>query len=251
MALFTNKYPYTDFHELNLDWIIEQVQTVTELVNDINKRAVTKGYLEQQLALYNSNLSIQINANRKYIDDEVERLNYSMAELNAAIDVLYKVMLDHQKLIDSQIQQMYIDLLKYIDEHIATITQLYVKSPITGKLTDIQTVLDDIWNRLLAIGALTATEYDNLELTANAYDYQFIQAIQYDSGGKWIFFPRLYQTITSPFDGKKTYIKEVIYQLADLHKEGITAEAYDERNIEANVYDSIRISAYTYDWHGI
>lgn len=32
MPNFFNKYPYTDFHELNLDWVLEQVKTNTETV---------------------------------------------------------------------------------------------------------------------------------------------------------------------------------------------------------------------------
>lgn len=31
---FINKYPYTDFHELNLDWILNMVQSVVKQVND-------------------------------------------------------------------------------------------------------------------------------------------------------------------------------------------------------------------------
>ena len=30
MSDFLNKYPYTDFHELNLDWVIERVKKLTE-----------------------------------------------------------------------------------------------------------------------------------------------------------------------------------------------------------------------------
>ena len=30
MSDFYNKYPYTDFHELNLDWVIARVKKLTE-----------------------------------------------------------------------------------------------------------------------------------------------------------------------------------------------------------------------------
>lgn len=31
---FINKYPYTDFHELNLDWILQMVESIVKQVND-------------------------------------------------------------------------------------------------------------------------------------------------------------------------------------------------------------------------
>ena len=33
---FVNKYPYTDFHELNLDWCIRTIKTLFESVKDID-----------------------------------------------------------------------------------------------------------------------------------------------------------------------------------------------------------------------
>ena len=32
---FINSYPYTDFHEMNLDWIITQVESLTTKVDNI------------------------------------------------------------------------------------------------------------------------------------------------------------------------------------------------------------------------
>lgn len=31
---FIDKYPYTDFHELNLDWILDKIKSVEKTVND-------------------------------------------------------------------------------------------------------------------------------------------------------------------------------------------------------------------------
>ena len=32
---FINQYPYTDFHELNLDWVINEIQTLQTKVDNI------------------------------------------------------------------------------------------------------------------------------------------------------------------------------------------------------------------------
>lgn len=37
MSIF-NKYPYTDAHELNLDWILAKMQEVNTLVSEIRKK---------------------------------------------------------------------------------------------------------------------------------------------------------------------------------------------------------------------
>ena len=39
---FINQYPYTDFHELNLDWTINEVQTLQTKVDEIMSDAVLK-----------------------------------------------------------------------------------------------------------------------------------------------------------------------------------------------------------------
>ena len=52
MAFF-NKYPYTDFHELNLDWCINQVKLLVEEIKKIDEwqESVQKQY-EELLAWY-------------------------------------------------------------------------------------------------------------------------------------------------------------------------------------------------------
>ena len=39
---FINSYPYSDFHEMNLDWIITQVESLTTKVDEIMSDAVLK-----------------------------------------------------------------------------------------------------------------------------------------------------------------------------------------------------------------
>ena len=36
MPGFFNKYPYTDFHELNLDWLLEHYSDLVNQLNEIN-----------------------------------------------------------------------------------------------------------------------------------------------------------------------------------------------------------------------
>ena len=51
-----NKYPYTDFHELNLDWILKEMQSLQEQMDGLLAKAIeeatkaAKEYVDEQLA---------------------------------------------------------------------------------------------------------------------------------------------------------------------------------------------------------
>ena len=55
--------------------------------------------------------------------------------------------------------------------------------PTTGAISPLQVVIDNLYNSGRD-DALTATEYDGLELTATAYDAYALSAIDYDQHGK-------------------------------------------------------------------
>ena len=63
--------------------------------------------------------------------------------------------------------------------------QITVFDPTSGELNDLQSTLDNMYGATRE-EALTATEYDALELTATAYDAYEITAFNYDRYGKTI-----------------------------------------------------------------
>ena len=69
MSDFYNKYPYTDFHELNLDWVIERVKQLTE--DWISTKEAWEGTEADWQELYNyvhdyfNNLDVQDEINAK------------------------------------------------------------------------------------------------------------------------------------------------------------------------------------------
>ena len=78
----------------------------------------------------------------------------------------------------------------YLGEPIGKIDEVEVGAiniynPLTGTIDPIGTVIDDLYNQL-RYNAITATEYDGLELTATTYDGYMITANNFDLNGKSI-----------------------------------------------------------------
>lgn len=59
---FNNRYPYTDFHELNLDWFLEEFKKVTDKVTDLD---ATVQQFTEFVTNYFDNLDVQQEINNK------------------------------------------------------------------------------------------------------------------------------------------------------------------------------------------
>lgn len=191
---FINQFPYSDFHEMNLDWLIKKTKelqdTTTWLVDEFNKIEVLTE--EQIQAMINS----AIAANNLVIAQQ-------LADLKAQITTEYQgwvqaqinqltIYIDNQDvyyngLAQNYANQAYLDAKAYIDAEVIDYTMMI--NPITGEYEDVRNVVDDIVSYFHTADALTAGEYDALELTASAYDAYEISAYDYDFSGKTILNP--------------------------------------------------------------
>ena len=145
----------------------------------------------------------QLNANTKFIEEysgkieeieaEVAALRQEMTDfegqINAEIAATFaNIRLELQSMIATALIQAnaYTDALgERLEQEIREISlgQIVVYDPTTGVLSPLQTVIDNLYGSTRE-DALTATEYDALELTATAYDAYNISAFDYDKYGK-------------------------------------------------------------------
>lgn len=145
----------------------------------------------------------QINKNSEFIDsytgkiEEIEAKIISLenemidfkAEVNTTIATQFAtIRLELQAMIATALNQAnaYTDLVASgLEQEIQNIAigQIMVYDPTTGTTENLQTVIDNLYNASRE-DALTATEYDALELTATAYDAYQLTAIEYDKEGK-------------------------------------------------------------------
>lgn len=197
---FINQFPYSDAHELNLDWIINSVKTLSNHVDylqeEFNKISVmTKEEIE---AMINS----AIGVNNVEIYSKMTDLKYQITEeyqayIQARISDLQtytdnlvnnlRVYVDNQDVYYNDLSQNYAsnalnESKAYTDDKVLNVTMMI--NPITGEYDDVRNVVTDIVNYFHSENSLTASEYDALDLSAQAYDAYQLSAFDYDFNGK-------------------------------------------------------------------
>lgn len=145
----------------------------------------------------------QVNSNTEFIDKyagKIEEIEAEIATLRNEMNIFEE---DVTNTINSKFAQIQIEIQSmiasvlvqanaYTDataailrEEIRQISlgQITVFDPTSGELNDLQSTLDNMYGATRE-EALTATEYDALELAATAYDAYEITAFNYDRYGK-------------------------------------------------------------------
>lgn len=174
---FFHNYPYTDFHELNLDWCIENIKKLLSYFEGLDELA-TITYVDESIETLRAALqaAIDLKLNITDFDTFVSELQTSLNSMVNDIHALEQATSQNaQAIIDT-----YNNLKNYIDSQLI---DLKVINPMTGENEPIQLVLNYMAN-LLRENALTAAEYDGADLTATAYDALQLTAYNYDNYGK-------------------------------------------------------------------
>lgn len=191
-----NQFPYSDFHELNIDWVLKQIranmdeiaylkeefdkiEVMTEAqINDMISHAIATNNVQ----LYQDMNVLKATITKEYTDYVTSKVN----QLNNNISQL-RVYVDNQDTYYDELAQGYAttaltEAKDYTDNTVLNYTMMI--NPITGVYEDVRNVVNDIVNYFHTENALTAGEYDALELTAEGYDNYELTAYEYDFNGK-------------------------------------------------------------------
>lgn len=252
----------------------ELVARVTHIENEINTFEAQvnaefdklKNDLEKEFA----DLKIEIESELSDTQKEIE------AEFKEAIADFTNVFEELRASVISDINNMQAEinrLLRYLETQIVVINEnvrnyvddrlaefianlpdyenLIVHNPVTGTMTNVQTAINDLYLHFNIFG-LTASQYDSLQLIAFDYDKKELTAYEYDTQSyNLLGYPDPNHYMRDPFTGLISQNKVVIFELADLHKEALTAAEYDALNILAEDFDAMELSAYFFDWYGV
>ena len=180
------KYPYTDLHELNLDWIIQQMKDLdsridglhdelkaeltAELTVYVNDRlavteakfAVLKADVEHDLGVIEANFNLlrgQFADLDQTMNDYIDYINGRIADIQAEISAdIAGVNARTDALIASNNEYLLSVMSTYL-------SQIKVINFFTGELVSIQ----DMFNYLAGLHLTDSIDYDTMALRAKTY----------------------------------------------------------------------------------
>jgi len=208
--------------------------SITELTASINEQITT--------------LNAKINTNSASIKDITQTIENLQVDFSNQIANLYNLIMQNKLKTDSNLIELKNWVIDYIETHTGDV-DLYVINPVTQTVDTIQNTLDMMYSNLNA-GALSAEEYDGLQLTSQEYAEYNLTAFQYDTRARYYLFTLLYLRMRNPFTGLIDTYANVINALANLHRDALTSIEYDNLELTSANYDSKGITSYKYDWHG-
>lgn len=187
--IFDHKYPYSDFHELNLTWVIEKIQELNVNLTTLEERVkaetleATKDYVDSRMADIISEfnaLSSEVESLRLYFDNKVAELqgqyNIFIVSVRNQLDIMSARIEEFDQTIkndiigvnaltDLKIEQNNDYILEKVAEGLVNIK---VVNYFTGELTSVQ----DMFNYLSRFHIEDAISYNELagaNITYNDY----------------------------------------------------------------------------------
>lgn len=238
LQLFNNKYPYTDFHELNLDWLLETYQ---ELVDHINILLAWMDQHKEEYAEAMKRLQAvenEIETFEARVQAEFERLAeeqaIAFAEQTAKLDLAIQQMKDE---VTQEIVKLREDVAQAIADFTTQFNQL--KANVEAEITQLRILINQEIVRL----------NQTLEVN-NQYIRQYVE----DRLNQFINdFPNMIDLVPvyNPVRGTMTSLQQAINDLYDVARVyGLTAEQYDSLGLTASEYDSLELTAMEYDQFG-
>ena len=179
MSAFNHEYPYTDFHELNLDWVIKTIKELNVNLETMEARilAITREFttelVDERMAEYKAEVDAEIAELNRIVDDCIDdfnnlriTINYSLQQMEMRVDDLNNRMTAEINAVNARtdlaIEQNNEYLLSHMERELANIK---VNNALTGTLYTVQ----GMFNYLCSLHMTDAITYTELAGKENTY----------------------------------------------------------------------------------
>ncbi len=183
--MFQNTYPYTDFHELNLDWLLERLTNVESRIDGIKEEVEKdmKEYVDAQMNPYVVKLNQLVNQVNaldskvsKTLEEYVAEIEAFEKEVNEKITQIQKNIANQIEavnlLTDTKIEQNNVYIIDRVQKSLGNVVM--VTNPFDGSRVTIQQMVDilsayhitdAITYLTMADRALTYAQFNALNIT--------------------------------------------------------------------------------------
>lgn len=227
---FFNKYPYTDFHELNLDWLLTSYQSIIDKINETidwanNHQIEYEEAIERLTAVENEIYTFEAQITAAF--------NQLETELRTEME---KALSDTIAEVDATIQQLRQDVA-------------FAIASFENRFIELETQIKNELAETKAEVARAIMELQNILEANNQFIFQYVE------NRLQKFIDDLPEILTvqvyNPYRGEVTDIQVAIndlYSIACIW--GLTAAQYDSLGLTAAEYDALGITAAEYDTLG-
>ena len=172
---FFNKYPYTDFHELNADWLLKEMQKLDKRLDEALQTLSTQIYnqvmtdIEPQLNSLRSEMTLIENSFTS-LRGEFAALDQEFDDFKTYVDNSILAMQHYvddsvanaNEYTNNQIEQNNVYLLDQMQTYLS---QIKVINFFTGELVSIQ----DMFDYLASLHTSDSIDYDTMAIRAKTY----------------------------------------------------------------------------------
>lgn len=210
------QYPYSNFHDMNMDWILKTLNTVNHDITELNEWKAER------------------EARDEWLDQSIEDLN---TKYEALVD-LYNTFVDE---VNTRFDQLSREITDQVDA---------LEASVNARVTALEAQINA---QLSALEAELRGEMRSFQDQVNALLTVYnTRIIDIEEGLVRVenMIPNM-MNIIDPYTGQENTIVNVIYEIVNRTKQNaLTAAAYDAVGITAAAYDALQISAYNYDFNG-